>query len=203
MARDDDAFWDDLGVAWRASIPDAGLVSSRLEARFRLQSALLTGGTIVGSVTSLLCAGLAVWALWVGWSSPTWNFLTRGVTLAAVSVLAVMATLALRARDGMRTRSLRETLQASIVGIERLIRAADMACYAMVILAFGGTVGYAIRMHLARPPAVPLAEDLLALAVAGLVLGWYRRSQVHTLRKYRHLSQAFDGGDGLQEGARR
>ena len=195
MARDDDAFWDELGVSWRASIPDAGMVSSRLEARLRLQSALLTGGTIVGSVVSLLGVGLAVWALWIGWSNHAWNFLTRGVTLAAVSVLAVMATLALRARVGRTTRSLRETLQASIEGIERLIRAADMAYCAVVILAFGGTVGYAIRMHLTRPPAVPLAEDLLALAVAGLVLGWYRRSQVQALRKYRHLNQAFGGGD--------
>lgn len=199
MARDDDAFWDELGVSWRASIPDAGLISSRLEARLRFQSALLAGGTIVGSVVSLLGGGLAVWALWIGWSNHAWNFLMRGATLAAVSVLAVMGTLALRARNDMATRSLRETLQASIVGIERLIRAADMACYAVVILAFGGTVGYAIRMRLARPPAVPLPEDLLALAVAGLALFWYRRSQAHALRKYRHLSQAFGKGDELQE----
>ena len=195
MTHDDDAFWDELGVSWRASIPDAGLISSRLKARLRLQSALLTTGMILSSVVSLLGIGLAVWALWIGWSSHIWNFLTRGVTLAAVSVLAIMTTLALHARSELQTESLRETLHASIARTERLIRAADLACYAVMILALGGTVGYAIRIRLASPAAVPLAEDLLALAVAGLVLVWYRRSQAHALRIYRHLNQVFGSGD--------
>lgn len=195
MAPVDDAFWDELGVSWRASMPDPGLISSRLEARLRLQSALVAGGTIAGSVVSLLGVALAAWAIWIGASSHVWNFLTRGVTLAAVSVLTIMATLALNARNGMATRSLHEMLQGSIAGTERLIRAADLACYAVVILALGGTIGYALRVRLGRPPAVPLVEDLLVWVLAGLVLVWYRRSQTHALRKYRHLCQAFDSGD--------
>src|ERR1700736_2094169 len=173
MARDDDAFWDELGVSWRASIRDAGLVTSRLEARLKLQSAVLTAGTIVGAAVSLLGLGLAAWALWIGWSSQAWNFLTRGVTLATVSVLAVMATLALRARNGMETQSLREMLGVSVARTERLIRAADLTCYAVVILALGGTVGYVLRIRFARPPAMSPIEDLLALALAGLALVWY------------------------------
>lgn len=191
MARDYDAFWDDLGVSWRASISDEGLFSSRLEARIRLESALFTGGTIVGSIVSLLCVGLAAWALWIGWSNHIWNFLTRGVTLAAVSVLAAMATLTLRARHGMETRSVSEMLQASIARTERLIRAADLACYAVMILAFGGTVGYALRVRLGHPPAGPLAQDLLILVLAGLALVWYRRNHACALKKYRYLSQVF------------
>jgi hypothetical protein len=197
MACDDDAFWDELGVSWRASIRDAGLVTSRLEARLKLQSAVLTAGTIVGAAVSLLGLGLAAWALWIGWSSQAWNFLTRGVTLATVSVLAVMATLALRARNGMETQSLREMLGVSVARTERLIRAADLTCYAVVILALGGTVGYALRIRFARPPAMSPIEDLLALALAGLALVWYRRSQAHALRKYRHLSQVFGSEDQL------
>lgn len=197
MARDDDKFWDELGVSWRASIPDEGLVTSRLEARTRLQSALLTGGTIVGSVVSLLGVGLAAWALWIGLSNHIWNFLTRGLTLATVSVLAAMATLTLRTRHGMETRSLSEMLQASIARTERLIRAADLACYAVMILAFGGTLGYALRVGLGHPPAVPLAEDLLILTLAGLVLVWYRRSEARALRRYSHLSQAFRSEDNF------
>jgi hypothetical protein len=89
-------------------------------------------------------------------------------------------------------------LQASIAGTERLIRAANLACYAVVILALGGTIGYALRIRLARPPAVPLAEDLLVLVLTGLVLVWYRQSQTHALKKYRLLSQTFDSEDELQ-----
>lgn len=198
MARDDDAFWDELGVSWRASIGDAGLLSSRLEARLKRQSAMLTAGTIAGAAVSFLGLGLAAWVLWFGWSSQAWNFLTRGVTLATVSLLAVMATLALRARNGVETRSLREMLGVSVARTERLIRAADLTCYAVAILALGGTVGYALRIRHARPPAVSPIEDLLALALAGLALVWYRRSQAQALRKYRHLRRVFGSQDELQ-----
>ena len=198
MERDNDAFWDELGVSWRVSFRDAGLMTSRLDARLRLQSVLLRAGTIIGAAVSLLCLGLTAWALWIGWSSQAWNFLTRGVTLAIVSILAVMTTLVLRAQSGVETRSLREMLQVSITRTERLIRAADLGCYSVLILAVGGTVGYALRVRMGRPPAMSPVEDLLALAVAGLALVWYRWSQAHALRKYRHLSQVFGSGGDLQ-----
>lgn len=200
MPTNDDAFWDELGVSWRASIRDAGLISSRLEARLKLQHALLAAGTIVGAGVSLLGFALAAWTLWIGWSSQTWNFLTRGATLAAVSLLAVMATLALRTRNTQDTRSLREMLQVSIARTERLIRAADLGCYSVVILAIGGIVGYALRIRLGRPPLVSPVEDLLILALAGLALVWYRSSQARALEKCRYLDRVFGSEEGLDKG---
>ncbi len=197
MIRKDDAFWDELGVSWRASIPDSGLISSRLEARLKLQSALLTAGTVVGYAITFLGLALAGWAFWIGWSSHAWNFLTRGVTVTIVSLLAIMVILALRAGGGMETRSVHEMLQVSIVRTERLIRAADLTCCAVLILALGGMTGYFLRIRVAQPPAVSPVEDLLALALVALALVWYRRSQARSLRKYRHLSQAF-GTEELQ-----
>jgi hypothetical protein len=198
MPTDDDAFWDELGVSWRASIRDVGLISSGFEARLRLQSALLTAGTLAGAAVSLLGFGLAAWTLWIGWSTQTWHFLTRGATLVTASLLALMGTLSLRVRNGVETRSLGEMLQVSIARTERLIKAADLGCYSLVILALGGTVGYVLRMRLGRPPAVSPVEDLLALAIAGLALLWYRRTQAFALRKYRHLSQVFGSRDELE-----
>jgi len=198
MPTFDDSFWDELGVSWRATIHDAGLFSSRLQARLRFQRALLTAGTVTGAVVSLLGFGLAVWTLYLGWSSQTWHFLARGATLAIVSLLAVMATLALRERNGVETRSLREMLQVSIARTKRVIRAADLGLYSVLFLALGGAIGYGLRIHFGRPPAMSLVEDLLALAIAGLALVWYRRSQASALRKYRHLSQVFCAGDELQ-----
>jgi len=198
MPTDDDAFWDELGVSWRASIRDVGLISSRLEARLRLQSALLTVGMFAGAAVSLLGFSLAAWTLWIGWSTQTWHFLTRGATLFTVSLLAVVAAVALRARNAAEARSLREMLQVSIARTERLIRAADLGCYSLVILAFGGMVGYMLRMRLGRPPAVSPVEDLLALAIAGLALLWYRRTQANALKKYRHLSQVFGSREELE-----
>lgn len=200
MRVDDDSFWDELGVSWRASFRDAGLISSRLEARLRIQAAFLTIGMIVGGALGLLGLALAAWTLWIGWQAHVWNFLTRGITIAAVSLLGIVAALALRGRTRVDTRSLREMLQASMARTERLIRAADLGCWSMAILAIGGLIGYAIRVLLGRPPAMSPVEGLLAVALAGLALLWYRRTQAHALRKYRHLSQVFSAEDQRQDG---
>lgn len=195
MPHDENAFWDELGVSWRASISDPSLMSSKMEARLKFQTALLTAGTMAAAVLGLVGFGLAGWTLWIGWTSHTWNFITRGVTLAAVSLLAIMASLVLRTRNGVETRPLRDMLQASITRTERLIRAADLACYSIAILAVGGMVGYALRLRFTQPPSISPVEDLLALSVVGLALVWFRRSQVRALRKYRHVGRIFDQGD--------
>jgi hypothetical protein len=187
MKTDDHTFWDEMGVSWRASIPDAGLFSSRLEARLKRQNALLTAITLVTAAVSLSGFLLAAWTLWVGWSSHAWNFLARGVTLAVMSLLAAMATASARRSNGTETGSLRGMLSASIARTKRLIRVAELGCYAVAIVALGGTIGYALRVRLGRPPAVSPIEDLLILAIAGLALLWYRRSQVQALRSYAHL----------------
>lgn len=198
MPMDDEAFWNNLGVSWRASIRDAGLMSSRLKTRLKLQSALLTAGTITGAAVSLLGFVLAAWTFSIGLMTHAWNFVTRGLTLAAVSLLAVLAALALRERSGVQTRSLREMLQASITRTERLIRAADLGCYAVVVLALGGMVGYALRVRFGHPPAMSPVEDLLVLAIPAFALLWYRRSQANALRKYRHLNQALGLEDQVE-----
>jgi len=198
MCTDRDGFWDELGILWRASVQDVGFISSRLEARLRLQSALLTAGTIAGAALGVVGFGLAAWAIWVGASSQAWNFLTRGVTLAIVSVLAVMTSLGLRQREESTTGSLREMLQAYVARSERLIRAADLGSYSLVILAIGGMLGYGLRVRLGRPPAVSPIQNLLLLALVGSALVWYRRTQARVLRKYRHLSEVFGSEDNRQ-----
>jgi len=195
MPRDENAFWDELGVSWRATISDPGRTSSRLQARLKFQAVLLAAGAIAAVVLCLVGFGLAGWTLWIGWTSHSWNFIARGVTLGAVSLLALMASLALRTRCGVETRSLRDMLQASITRTERLIKAADLACYSIVILGVGGMIGYALRVRFSRPPSMSPVEDLLALAVAVLVLVWFRRSQACALRKYQHVVRMFDRGD--------
>lgn len=195
MPHDDDPFWDELGLSWRASIRDAEPVSARLKAYLKLQSALLTAGTLAAAAIGLLSLGLAGWALWVGWTSQTWNFISRGVTLGAVALLAIMVTLALHARSAVETRSLRDTLQLAIVRTERLLRATHLACYSLVILAAGGVVGYALRVRLGRPPSISPIEDLLAVSLAALGLVWFGWIQARALRRFRHVSRDFGSGD--------
>ncbi|HEX4051954.1 MAG TPA: hypothetical protein VHY19_13860 [Steroidobacteraceae bacterium] len=195
MPMDDDVFWERLGITWRASVRDAEVVSRRLKARLRLQSTLLTAGTVAGALVSLLGFALAAWTFYVGSKLHAWNFLTRGLTLAIVSLLIVIATLVLRERNAVETRSLRDMLQVSIARTERLLRAADLGCYAAVVLALGGMVGYVLRVRFSRPPAISPIEDLLSLTLLALALLWYRRSQAHSLSNFRRLGQAFDSED--------
>lgn len=190
MTTDDPTFWDEMGVSWRASIPDTGLFSARLEARLKRQNALLIAVTLVTAAAGLIGFLLAAWALWVGWSSHTWNFLARGVTLAVTSLLAVMATVSARRWNGSETSSLHTMLSVSITRTQHLIRVAELGCYAVALVALGGTIGYVLRLRLGRPPAVPLIEDLLILVIAGLALLWYRRSQTRALRRFTYLHQS-------------
>jgi hypothetical protein len=197
MPDHDDAFWDELGISWRASVHDTDFVSSRLEAKLKLQSALLGAGAIAATLLGVLGFAAAARALWIGWTSHFWNFITRGLVLAAVSVLAIIASLALRTRDGVDTRSLRDMLQLSIARTERLVKAADLTCYSLAILVVGGLVGYALRIKLSRPPAISPVEDILILALAALSVIWFRQSQTRALRRYQHIRRAFDSGDEL------
>ncbi|HEY2686302.1 MAG TPA: hypothetical protein VGI93_22510 [Steroidobacteraceae bacterium] len=198
MRPDNDEFWNEMGVSWRASIRDAGSIASGLDAHLRRQKTLLAVATILGAAVSLLGFCLAAWTIWIGWSSHVWNFLSRGATLAAVSLLAAAATLALRARSGAESRSLREMLWVSTAHTERLIRAADLMCFAVAVLAIGGTVGYVIKTRFGSAPAASLIADFLALALAGLALVWYRQGQVRALGKFRRLSEAFGSESELQ-----
>ena len=196
MPDPDEVWWDELGVSWRASIPDAGLVSAKLRSRLAVQSGLIATATIAGGLIGLLGLGLAGWTLWISMSGHAWNFVVRGATIAIVSLMALVAAFAVRASDRRDATSLREMLDASISCAERLVRAADLGCLAVVLLAVGGTVGYALRIRAGRPPAVSLVEDLLALAIVGLVLLGFRWSQARALSKQRYLARAIAGSEG-------
>ena len=196
MSTDDQTFWDEMGVSWRASISDTALFSARLEARLKRQNALLTAVTIVTAAAGLMGFLLAAWTLWVGWSIHAWNFLARGVTLAVTSLLAVMATVSARRWNGSETRSLRGMLSVSITRTQRLIRVTELGCYTMAMAALGGTIGYVLRVRLGRPPAMPLIDDLLILVIAALALLWYRHSQTRTLRRYTYLHQSVSSETG-------
>jgi hypothetical protein len=196
MPTDEDAFWDRLGVSWRVSIGDVGLISSGLRARLRLQGLIVSAAALAGATVSLGAAMLAAWTFYVGWTTHAWNFLTRGLTLTVVAVLAGMMTLLFRERHRVETGSLSDMLRASIVRTERLIRAVNLGCAAAVVLALGGLIGYALRVRLDRPPAMSPVEDLLILIVLASVLLWYRHRQAHALRTYRQLSRAVDSEEG-------
>ncbi|HEX4095111.1 MAG TPA: hypothetical protein VHX64_00210 [Caulobacteraceae bacterium] len=192
MPKDNDAYWDEMGVAWRATAPDPGLLASKLEARLRGQAMLSGAGTAACLVAGVAGATLAAWCEWVAYSAHAPNFMTRGVAIGAVAVLLLMAAATLGGRITAQAGSLRETLELARSRAERLARAAALGCVAVAVLAIGGLAGYWIRVHLSRPPAMSPVEALLALAVLGLVLLWIRQGQRQALASYGRLAQALE-----------
>jgi MFS family permease len=190
MEAHDQAFWDELGVAWRATVPDEGLFRSRLERRLRRQAFFL--GVAVSATAAATAVGLVLgaWTVWIGWSHGTWHFVMRGATLIAAALLTLVATIVLRGPPD--AQSVREGLQLSITRTERLARAADLLVAAVAAIGLGGLVGYVIRARQGRPAFVSPVEDLLALAVLALAFFWFRWGQMRTLEATKHVSRIFD-----------
>ena len=185
-----DAYWDELGIAWRATAPDPGLVASNLEARLRRQRTLARTGAVIGFCGGLLALGLGAWTMWLGLGAHAWNFVTRGVSIAVVGLLMLLAARSLGEGGRAAGASLGEMLEQSMRRAQQQARAAGLGCLAVVVLAAGGLIGYAIRVRAGRPPAMSPIEALLALAVLALVLLWIRQGQARAARTCRHLAQA-------------
>ena len=189
---DNDAYWDELGVAWRASAPDQGVLASKLQARLRRQAMLGRAGTAACLVAGVAGLALAGWCEWVGWSGHAANFFTRGVTIGVVAVLLLVAAATLKGGAALQAGSLRETRELARSRAERMARAAALGCLAVAVLAIGGLVGYWIRTRLSHPPAMSPVEALLAMAVLGVALLWIRQNQRQALASYGRLAQALE-----------
>jgi hypothetical protein len=192
MEIHDHAFWDELGVVWRASVPDEGLLRSRLERRLRRQ-AFVSGATVsAAAAATLLGLGLGAWTVWIGWSNGAWHFVIRGATLMAAAFPTLLATIVLRNHTAGEGRSVSESLQFSIARTERMVRAVDLAIAAIAVIGVGGLVGYLVRARHGRPAFVSPIEDLLALAVLAMALLWFRSVQSRTLAVARRFGRIFD-----------
>ncbi len=196
MSDRKDVYWDELGIAWRAQEPQEALVASRLGPALKLQAGMVRAAALLGLPAGVLGLGLAAWTIWAGVSGHAWNFVTRGVTLGLVAVMALAGAAALRTALKGEGRSLRESLDLAILRAQRLVRAASLGCAALAVLAVGGLTGYAIRTRLGRPPRTSLVEALLALAILALVLAWTRASQSRALERYRRVARALFAEDG-------
>jgi hypothetical protein len=191
MTQPPDPYWDELGIAWCAIQPDIAVLMPRLQARLRRQSALIAASLFLGVPLAAAAFILGVWTIWSGWATGTWNFVTRGVTLVAISALLSMAVSSLlRVRASAGARALPEMIDLSIARAERTLKTIQLGFYACAVAAVLGLLGTAIRTHLSRPPALPPAVDLAVLATFALGLFLYGRRARVTLAKFRYLKLA-------------
>ena len=188
-----DAYWDELGVAWCAVKPQAEIILPRLKARLRRQSLLITAGLILGLPLGAAGIALGLYTIVVGWQSGAWFFVTRGTAIILVSGLVLYAWMMLQpVCAGDAGRALPYMLRLAIARLERLLAAVRLGVYACIVMAVFGSVGMVLRMEAGKA-----AQDqfLLCLAITILcaaVLYFHGRAMRATLVRYRHLQQALD-----------
>jgi RNA polymerase sigma-70 factor, ECF subfamily len=184
----DDTYWDDLGVAWRTTNSDLEKAGPQLQARLRRQSFAITGALVLGF--PLCCAGIAlgVFTIWLGWTTGTWNFVTRGIAIGLVFALLVRALASLlplrRNRDAQSLSGMLEMAHARTRQTVFLVRTAIVGC---VIAAVFGIAGTAIRIRAGSPPHLSPIIDLIIIALVISFLWLYGHSVSVTSRKFEYL----------------
>jgi hypothetical protein len=197
MTTHRDAYWDELGVAWCAINPEINVIAPRLKARLRRQSLLITAGLVTGLPVSAAGLFLGVLTIRSGWMTGTWNFVTRGIAIGAISViLAIAVSLLLPVRASNAARALSEMIDLAIARTQRTLVTIRLGFYACAVAAVFGLVGTAIRAYLTRPPRMSAVADLVVLAIFALGLFLFGRHTRVNLAKLKHLKHALavDGG---------
>lgn len=186
-----DAYWDELGVAWSVINPDINVIMPRLKCRLRLQSFLIGAGVVLGIV--LAAGGFIIGAatIWRGWTTDTWNFVTRGIAVLAISVLlSIAVSLLLPVRASRDVKALAEMIDLAIARAERTLKTIRLGFYACAVAAVLGLAGTAIRTYLSRPPSLSPIIDVAVLALVALGLFLYARHTRVDLAKCRYLKKA-------------
>lgn len=186
--KSEDAYWDNLGVAWRAIDPDVERMAPRLQARLRRQSVAITTVLVLG--IPLCSAGivLGVFTIWCGWTTETWNFVTRGIAIVLVLALvlrALASSLPFGAHKDIQ--SLSDMLEIASARIKRnqfLVHTAIVVC---VIAAVFGVVGTVIRTRAGSSPRLSPIIDLIIIALIVSFLWLYGRTVSVESRKFEYL----------------
>ena len=196
MTTPRDAYWDELGVAWRAFNPDITVIAPRLTARLRRQSFLITAGLVTGLPLSAVGLLLGAFTIWSGWAQGTWNFVTRGIAISAISVmLAIALSWLLPVRKSDATKAVSEMIDLAIARAERTLVAIRLGFYACFVAVVFGLAGTAIRTYLTRPPRMSPVLDLAVLAMLALGLFLCSRQIKIRLEKLRALKHALGMDD--------
>jgi hypothetical protein len=190
MTTPSDAYWDELGIAWRAIKPEVNVLMPRLQARLHRQSLFIMLGLIAGLPLSGAGFILGLYTIWSGWTSGTWNFVIRGIAIGVISIILGVATsLLVAVRANKATRAFSEMIDLSIARSQRIFLTLRLAFYACVVAAVLGLMGSVVRAQLTRPPQLSPIVDIVVLALCALGLDLYGRQIKHGLEKMRYLKR--------------
>jgi hypothetical protein len=193
----EDAYWDELGIAWRAVNPETEIVIARLEGRLHRQSLLIIAGVVAGLLFGIAGAMIGAYSVWRGWAFGLWNFVVRGIVLVAVSTIPAVAALRLLpVMWGDQAKALPEMINLTISRAERLLVATRLGLLTCAIWAALELGGMAFRAYTGRPPAMPLVLELgvlVILAILAVGCFFYERHMNLTREKFHYLKDALAG----------
>lgn len=187
MTEPKDAYWDELGIAWASIEPDLRASMPRMKRQMRWHAlsmvAVVLGGLPLGAAGGVL----GIWTLWVGLSAGIWNFVTRGAAILVISLL--VAGLGWSSRRAIRdnTETLSAMIELTLLRAEKWYSAIRLGYASCIVAAVLGMIGYGIRVHSGKPPAMSPLEPMIVLAVLAFVLVLMHRGVRRRIAKYRYL----------------
>jgi vacuolar-type H+-ATPase subunit I/STV1 len=191
MTERSDKYFDDLGVQWRAIAVDVTVVAPRLHSRIRRQSFLIQAALLLGVPIAACGIVLGAVTVWWGWTTATWNFVTRGIAIGVIASLALtMLSSLVSVRSGSGARALTDMLALAIQRAQATLAAVRIGLLSCAIAAALGVAGAVIRARAGRPPALSPVVDLAVLVLVTVILLAWRQRTALTLGKLRYLEQA-------------
>lgn len=187
MTEPRDAYWDELGIAWTAIEPDLRASMPRMKRQLRWQTLSLAAVTFGGVPVGIAGGVLGVWTIWLGLSTGIWNFATRGAAILVISLLIAGAGWSSRSTLRDNTETLSAMVELTLLRAEKWHLAIRLGYASCVVAAALGMIGYGIRVHFGKPPAMSPVEPMVVLAGLGLVLVLLHRSVRRRIAKYRYL----------------
>jgi hypothetical protein len=201
-----DPYFDDVGIAWRATVIDAPALAPLWRSRLRRMQILETGGLLLfGCVVMLGCA-LGGWHLWQGlFGSAGWQRAAMGsaTILLVLFGTGVTAWPWLAVPDRGDTETLLGMIERAISKGERNLYHVRLAPWVfaatlLFLAVIAGLVSLGLELPGRRPLAARMGFGVFTVAVvfAGIMI--HARHEKRRLARYRHIRDALlnDKGGG-------
>ncbi len=164
------------------------VMALQLRVRLRRQSRWMAVALVIGVLFGAMGVLLGLGTIGIGLSSRTWNFVTRGVAIIAMSMILIFAVWPFQSIRSLDTvQALSEMIDLAIDHAQKIRSLIRAGLYCCVIAAVFGLLGTAIRTHLGRPPKMSPIVDLAILALVAVVAVAWDRQTRRELEMYRSL----------------
>ncbi len=183
---DDDPYWDDLGIAWRAVNSDSTLVTARLRTQMKRELWRERLGVTVGVVAAL--CGIAIGYAWLQKPAPGAKWIGAVVITGIAILLALYPWVRVQALS-RETAPLMRMIDMSVAQARQRQRDSRAGYVGSVVLVIAGAlISYIwrFRLHLPGAQAMLLMAASLVIALVLCLQGH------HYARKSRDMQARFE-----------